>query len=282
MVFEPNPTPGIGRWSSLIERITSSHNPRVKKAIRLHTSRGRQAQERIIVFGGREVTRAIDAGFDVDELFFCETTPNGTRDSLLERVASHNVKSVELSRELFDKLTYGDRHGEIVAVGRRPSTGLDQLKPDSPMMIVVAQRIEKPGNLGAIFRSADACNVSAVLVADPLTDVFHPNAIRSSTATVFSMPTASGTSDEIQKWLNEHQCNVFTAVLEGAGDYFAANLTGDIAIVVGNEANGLTEEWRDQSFHPVKLPMQGRADSLNVSVTSSVMIYEAFRQRKTI
>ncbi len=263
----------------MLEKISSPQNPRIKQAIRLHSSRGRQSQGRIIVFGTREVIRALQAGLKFDELFICESISSPDLNALVNQTRGSATRLAMLTSNVFAKVTYGDRDSGVVAVGPRPNTDLNQLSVQEPLLVVVAQAIEKPGNLGAIIRTADACAVSCVLLADPLTDTFHPNSIRSSTGTVFGMPLATGSSEEIQDWLQVNHCRVFTAMLENAENCFAADLTGNVAIVVGNEANGLTKDWTNKNFSPVKLPMQGRADSLNVSVTASVMIYEAARQR---
>lgn len=231
------------------------------------------------MFGVREVERASEANLIFDDLFVCETASAEVLSGLQSQIRDSSTRLSILASDVFSKVTYGDRVDGVVAVGPRPSTDLDQISLATPLLVVVAQAIEKPGNLGAIIRSADACAASAVLLADPVTDVFHPNSIRSSTGAVFGMPLGTGSSEEVQTWLAVNRCRVFTAVLQNASDCFAADLTGDIAIVVGNEAGGLSTDWQKEAYVPVKLPMHGNADSLNVSVTASVMIYEALRQR---
>lgn len=234
----------------------------------------------MIVFGVREVLRALSSNVKFDELFVCETISAKHLSDLQCQIGDASTRVSSVTPEVFAKITYGDRVSGVVAVGPRPSTDLNHLSLDEPLFVLVVQAIEKPGNLGAMIRTADACGVSAVLLADPVTDVFHPNAIRSSTGTVFGMNIATGSTDEVQQWLKHKRCTVFTAMLENATDCFAANLTGDVAIVLGNEANGLSQQWQHDAYCPVKLPMQGIADSLNVSVTAAVMIYEASRQRR--
>jgi TrmH family RNA methyltransferase len=266
----------------LIERITSLQNPRIKQAMRLHSSRGRQTQGRLIVFGRREVERALDAGLEFEEIFVGDSMSRSDLGAIQERTTHSSAQWITVSPDVLAKLTYGDRVDEMVGVANRPRTDLSGLTVSSPALVVVAQAIEKPGNLGAIVRTADACAVGAVLLADPMTDFFHPNSIRSSTAAVFGMPCATGTTAEILGWLNENGFRIFTAQLDGAIDLFDAELTGNVALVLGNEADGLDSNWSNDSFTSVKLPMQGIADSLNVSVTASVMIYEATRQRKAV
>ncbi len=272
-------------WNrNLIERITSQQNPRIKKAIQLHSSRGRQSQRRIIVFGIREVERAIDAGVAFDEVYFADSVLDELVRNFETKTAGKATRLTRLDDKVFEKVTYGDRSDSIVGVAARPATELENMdpvftgSPDSALVLVL-QKIEKPGNLGAIVRTADACGVSAVICADPLTDVFHPNSIRASTGTVFNIPLATGSSNQVQDWLRKNQFQVYTAFLENARDFYQCDLTGKTAIVLGNEAYGLDEQWNRSGFTAVKLPMKGRADSLNVSVTASVMMYEAVRQR---
>jgi len=264
----------------LIEKISSPQNPRIKQAIRLHSSRGRQTQGKIIIFGEREVGRALDAGLSLEELFVCEAVADQEIEDIKARFSS-TVPMTLLPEQLFGKVSYGARTSGVVGIANRPTVNLNDIAAQAPGLVVVVQSIEKPGNLVAIIRSADACGVSAVLHADPMTDFYHPNSIRSSTGTVFGMTMASGTSQEVQHWLERHDFRVFTATLEGANDWFEANLTGDVAIVLGNEAKGLDQQWNQEHYTAVKLPMKGQADSLNVSVTASVMLFEATRQRST-
>ena len=269
---------------NLIERITSRHNPRIKKAIRLRSSRGRQVQGRIIVFGQREVERAIAAGVTFQEIYFHETESESAIRKIESSIRPNRTHLLQLDDRLFEKIAYGDRPDGIVGVAERPVTRLEDIQIDDQpggngSLVLVVQAIEKPGNIGAIVRTADACGAIAVVCADPVTDVFHPNAIRSSTGTVFNVPIATGPSEDVQKWLRDNNFRVYTAMMEEAVDFFQADLSGNVAIVLGNEANGLDSQWRADDFIPVKLPMRGHADSLNVSVAASVMAYEAIRQR---
>mgnify|MGYP003774385291 CR=1 FL=1 len=268
----------------LIEKITSLQNQRIKKAIRLHSSRGRQVQNRMIVFGNREVARAIESGIEFEEIFCTETLWDDLDPGIRSCVSKSEAKVFFVVPEVFEKLAYGSRTSTLVGTAERPSTSFDSLgdqlaSQKDLSLVLVLQAIEKPGNLGAILRSADACGIDAVLCADPLTDFFHPNVIRSSTGVVFQMPLVSGTTPEIQDWLASQEFGVFTAMLENASCFYEAELTGKVALVLGNEAKGLGENWVDQAYSSVKLPMRGQADSLNVSVTASVMMYEAMRQR---
>ena len=259
-----------------MQPITSPQNPRLKTALRLHSSRGRKQQSRIIIFGQREIGRAIDAGVVPVEIFVLET-----QSDLVPPLVNQfpECEFFSITENLMQRLQFGDRSEGLVAIAERPQTELADF-PTDRKVIVVLEQVEKPGNLGAIARSIDACGAGGLILADPKCDAFHPNAIRSSTGTTFSLPIATGSSEAVQSWLAEQGFHVLTAYLENAVDFFDQTLDGPVAIVLGNEANGLTDAWRDPRFQPVKLPMNGIADSLNVSVTASVMLYESMRQRK--
>lgn len=257
--------------------ITSLQNPRVKAALRLHTPRGRKQQNRTIIFGEREIKRAVAAGVTFELLFISQANEN----DLEAWQQAIKAECWLVADEVMAKLEYGDRGDGLVAIAERPETSLDRFQPAGQagnQFIVVLEAVEKPGNLGAVLRSVDAAGAHGVLI-NPLTDPFHPNAIRTSTGVVFSVPMATGNNEAIQTWLAKNKFRVFTAFLESAKPFFEQPLIGNTAIVLGNEANGLSEAWRRPEYQPVKIPMNGIADSLNVSVTASVMLYEAMRQR---
>jgi TrmH family RNA methyltransferase len=273
-----------------METITSAQNQRFKDAMRLHTSRGRQKQQRIVVFGYREVTRAIEAGVHFAEVMILPERLGDRRLNIPNSEDLPDTSIVSLAKPLFEKLAFGDRVDGVVGVTARPDTSLDKLagrlRADrdhvnvAASVVLVVEAIEKPGNFGAIVRSADACGADALLIADPLTDVFHPNSIRSSVATVFSVPLACASSVEIQKWLVENDFQVLVGTPEAELSLYDQDLSGRIAFVVGNEAHGLSELWRAGNWRGAKLPMSGIGDSLNVSVTASLMMFEAKRQQR--
>lgn len=274
-----------------METITSPHNPRFKTALRLHTSRGRQQQNRIIVFGQREVSRALQAGIKFEEFWLSEENASSIIAALRREMPAsnsnadsqtngkqNNEKIYNVPTALFEKLAYGQRDSAILGIAPRPNTDLQNLKSADQSLLIVLESLEKPGNLGAIARSADGSGVNGLLIADPLTDIFHPNAIRSSVATVFSVPLATGSSREIHQWLTANGYRILIATPEAEKNLYATDLTGRVAIVFGNEAKGLSETWRKSLHQGVQLPMSGTADSLNVSVTASLMMYERYRQ----
>jgi TrmH family RNA methyltransferase len=267
----------------IMEPITSAQNGRYKNALRLHSSRGRQQQNRIIVFGQREISRAVAAGIQFVEFIIDAEQTQSPAASEIESIAeTQNAPLLSLSGHLFKELAYGDRNDGVVGIAPRPETDIDRLKVASPSLVFILESLEKPGNLGAIARSADGCGIDGLLIADRLTDPFHPNAIRASVATVFSVPIACESSSEIQRWLALHEFQIFAATPEAETSIYDFDFSkispAKIAFVFGNEANGLSEAWRDANHHSIKLPMRGIADSLNVSVTASLFMYEARRQ----
>ena len=262
-----------------LETLTSLQNPRVRQAIRLQTSRGRKQQGRILIHGLREIARAATAGLQLESVFVGPDLDPGQLPLIPTEGQAFTVFRV--TEEIQAKLQYGQRDSAPVAVAMRPDTDLSHFGLETPTgVLVVLEAVEKPGNLGAVARSVDASGASGIILADPRTDAFHPNAIRASTGTLFGMPLATGTSQAVLSWLEARSYQILTACLEGAGDFYQQSLAGPVALVLGNEAEGLSTIWRQAPCVPVKLPMEGQADSLNVSVTASVMLYEALRQRK--
>lgn len=261
--------------------ITSLTNARVKAAVRLRDRRERETTGLTIVDGAREILRAIDAGARVDSAFVAPDllrSPDAlaAADRLRGRPTTFEVRPAVLA-----KVAFGDRSDGIVAIVETPTLGLDvvgrRLPPDP--LVVVVEGVEKPGNLGAVLRSADGAGAAAVIAADPLTDPFNPNAIRASLGTIFALPVVSATSDEIIDWLVDRGIRPVAAIVDSAIPYTDADLTGPVAIVLGSEAGGLSGRWRDRSVTAVSIRMAGVADSLNVSIAAAVLLYEAVRQR---
>jgi TrmH family RNA methyltransferase len=269
-----------------IEVITSPHNTRFRNALKLHRSRGRRAQNRVLVIGWREINRAIAAGLPFEELFFLgnPTVEISAIREELKLTVPPTARCASLPDTLFEKLAYGDREAVAIGIAQRPCTELNQIAPllspaEENSLIVVLESLEKPGNLGAVARSADAGGVSAILVANTKTDIFHPNAIRSSVATVFSVPLGCGSTAEVQKFLSQTGYRIYYASPEASRSLYHTNFLGRVAIVIGNEAWGISPAWKTQDAQGIQVPMLGIGDSLNASVTASLVIYEAFRQR---
>lgn len=262
-----------------MKKITSQQNPRLKNAVRLKTSRGRKTQRRLIVFGLREVQRAIASGIQPLEIFLCSEMMTPAEVSRLQLDTSDSTEFYDLPIELMQRLKYGDREVLIVAVAQRPELSLDKMALVDNPLVVILESIEKPGNIGAVLRSMDGAGASALILADPQCDVLHPNCIRASMGSAFTTPLAIATTAQTLAWCRENELETFAARDSAATSYVSTKLTGPIAIAFGNEATGLSPQWEAEGVQGISIPMQGISDSLNVSVAVAVMLYEALRQR---
>lgn len=259
--------------------IHSPQNPRIKRVLKLRDRRGRDKLQRIVIDGWREVDYARQAGVRIEEAFFPADQPlDPARLQLLRQLRSGRCELIEVAPAVHAKIAFGHRL-ELVGVATVPATGLEQLDLPAAPLIAVLDSVEKPGNFGAVVRSADAAGIHAVVAAEAGTDLFNPNAIRASLATVFSVPVAAGSREDVLQWLRQRVERIFVARVDGAIDYREADLRGAIAIVLGSEARGVSVAWDRLSPLGVRLPMLGTADSLNVSATAAVLFYEALRQR---
>ena len=260
--------------------ITSVHNQRVKDAAKLRERRQREKQGRTLIDGGREIQRAIQAGIELVEVFLCDGFCYENQfQPIVAALEDARIAVLPCAPEVFAKVAYGERADGIVAVAATPRRSLDDLKLTAPALVAVLVGLEKPGNVGAVLRSADAAGVAAVIVADGGTDLHNPNAIRASLGTIFSLPVCEATTSETLAWLRTNNVRVFAARVDGAIDYTAADFSGSSAIILGSEKAGLRKDWQDEDISAIKLPMHGVADSLNVSATAAVLFYEALRQR---
>jgi TrmH family RNA methyltransferase len=262
-------------------RIESASNPRIKAALSLRDRREREATGRTLVDGARESRRALEAGAHAVTAFVAPDLLAGEdADVAIELARSSGAEIVELGPRAFDRLAYGDRADGLVLVVETPPTDLASFLPhpaEAPLL-VVTEAVEKPGNLGAILRSADGAGANG-LIAIGGTDPFNPNVIRASVGTVFGVPIAVASRTEALAWLREHAVRLMAARVDAVRLHTEADLTGPLAIVLGSEAEGLTDAWRTIDVEAVRLPMLGLADSLNVSVAAAILLYEARRQR---
>ena len=262
----------------MIETITSTQNPKVKLLLQLQQkSSERRKTGLFVVEGRRELMHCMEAGFEVDTVFSCPDVETGVEPmpSLPE-----GVRQFEVSKEVYEKMAYrGSTEGVVAEVKTRQLTLEDLQLPEQPL-VVVLERVEKPGNLGAILRSADAAGVDAVIVCDPLTDLYNPNLIRSSVGGIFSVPCVACTSEECIRFLKSRGIQILTAQLQDSSLYYDTNMRRATAIVMGTEATGLTDRWREAADAHIRIPMLGRIDSLNVSVSAAILMYEAVRQRQ--
>lgn len=274
-----------------METITSPANPRVKQAAALRAARERQQTGLTLVDGLREITRAVAAGVEIGELFVAaEARDDGRatdRAACLDACAARGAEVVRLGPRAFEKLAFGDRDEGVVAVVRFRPRSLAEVSFPAGRPVLVAEGVEKPGNLGAILRTADAAGLAGVIVCDGGTDAANPAVIRASLGTVFSVPLAAVTAAEAIAWCRGQKRQVVAATPEGRVPWHEARLVGDSAIVVGSEAEGLSPAWQQAAdagtirFETIRLPMRGIADSLNVSATVAVLAYEAVRQERT-
>ena len=280
-----------------METITSLQNPKIKQLLQLQQkSQERRRAGLFVVEGRRELMHCLEAGFTVDTVFWCPQVEVGTEPlpSLPD-----GVRMIEVSKAVYEKIAYRGSTEGIVAEVRTRQLTLDDLpltvgapasssltagaRAASPAttapLFVVLERVEKPGNLGAILRSADAAGVTAVIVCDPLTDLYNPNLIRSSVGAIFSVPTVACSSEACIAYLKAHGIQILTAQLQDSSLYYDTDMRRPTAIVMGTEATGLTPQWREAADAHIRIPMLGRIDSLNVSVSAAILMYEAVRQR---
>ncbi|TVT37725.1 RNA methyltransferase [Hymenobacter setariae] len=266
------------------DRITSLHNPRIKEVLRLQDKAAERRRQGItLVEGYRELTNARQAGWQVATLFVCEELAGPDLSQQLAepaRLVPRPYEYLPVSAAVFAKLAVRERSDGVLALLRTPRRTLaDLVLPENPLVLVL-EAVEKPGNLGAILRTADAAPAHAVLVGDPRTDLYNPNVIRASLGGIFTVPTVAAPMVEILAFLREKSIRTFAAALaDDAKSYTATNFSGPTALVLGTEADGLTPATRQACDETVIIPMRGVLDSLNVSVAAAVLTFEAVRQR---
>lgn len=261
-----------------MEKITSLQNPRIKNIVKLAKAKERKSQNLFILEGARELSLALTSSYTIDSVYYCdEIFEKSDYPEVLESI-SDDLK-YEVSKQVFEKIAYRDGSDGIIALIKPKSHTLADIKLSENPFIIVLEAVEKPGNLGAILRTADAAQVDAVIVCDPLTDVYNPNAIRSGIGCVFSVQTAICTSQEALDWLRLNKIKIYAAELRASDWYKDVDYREASAIIMGTEADGLTKFWLDEADHRIKIPMRGKIDSLNVSVSTAVITFEAMRQR---
>ncbi|MGE3410107.1 MAG: TrmH family RNA methyltransferase [Pirellulales bacterium] len=260
--------------------ITSPHNPRVKQAVRLRDRRQRNVQGRMLIDGAVELSRAMAAGLPVEQVFACrEVAHSEASRRTIEQARRTAAELLWIPPAIFEKLAFGQRSDGVLGVAAIPRASLADLVLPALPLVAVLEGCEKPGNLGAVLRSADGAGVSAVIVADGRTDLYNPNAIRASLGTIFTMPVREATSAETMAWLRARGIPMFAARVDGAVPYTAVDLRQPAALLLGSEALGLSSIWSGTGLTAIQLPMRGTADSLNVSATAAILFYEALRQR---
>ncbi|TAN37563.1 MAG: RNA methyltransferase [Verrucomicrobia bacterium] len=264
-----------------IQTITSLQNPRVKQVVKLRDRGDRDATGLLLIEGYREVKRALDNHWKLHTLFFCRALFMGKNEQpLLERAAAAGTELIECSAPVFQKMAYRDRPEGLLALAPQVHRTLADLHLPTNPLVIVAEAIEKPGNLGTMLRSADAAGVHAVIVCDRCTDIHNPNVVRASIGTLFCVPVVEATTDEALAWLRAQGIAALAATPHAAQEYTQVDMTRGIAIVVGTEQYGLSDRWMQNAEVQVRIPMLGQVDSLNVAAATTILLFEAVRQRR--
>ena len=259
--------------------ITSAQNPKIKRLLQLQQkSSERRKAGLFVVEGIREVERCVEKGYEINTIFYLNKPMAENVSGIIEK--NKGIKLFEVSPTIYEKIAYrGSTEGIIAEVKTKDKT-LNDLNLSENPIVVVLESVEKPGNLGAILRSADAAGADALIVCDPLTDLYNPNLIRNSTGAIFSVPCVACTSEECIMFLKENNIQILTAQLQDSELYYDTDMKRGTAIVMGTEATGLTDIWRKAADAHIRIPMLGITDSLNVSVSAAILLYEAVRQRE--
>lgn len=259
--------------------ITSLKNPKIKLAQDLREKRDRDRNQLFLIEGFRELTRALKGGVEIETLFYCPELFLGTNESTILDACP---RKLETSSQVFHKISYRDRPDGLLAIAKIKRKTLKDIPLKKPPFLLVAEAIEKPGNLGTLLRSSDAVGIDGVIVVDKCTDIFNPNVVRSSVGTLFTIPVVEATGDETIEFLRKNDIQIVSTTPSATSEYTEVDLTKPIAIVVGTEQLGLSDKWLDQADIKVRIPMLGVADSLNVATATTLMLYEALRQRRIV
>lgn len=252
--------------------LSSTQNPRIKRLIALTQKSAERRREGVfVVEGRREIDHCVEAGFEVETLFYCPT--------LCPTLPDCTATAVPVSERVYARIAYREGTEGLIAVVRARRLGLADLRLGATPLIIVVESVEKPGNLGAILRTADAAAVDAVVVCDPLTDLYNPNLLRASLGAAYTVPCVACSTEECIAYLKARHIRILTAQLQDSHLYYDTDMRQPTALVMGTEATGLTPAWREAADAHIRIPMLGRLDSLNVSVSTAVLVYEAVRQR---
>jgi TrmH family RNA methyltransferase len=259
--------------------ITSLQNTGIKNVVKLYkSSKDRREQQLFVIEGARELSLALQSGYNIKSVYVCRDMFINTKyPNVLDSIQNNII--FEISALVFEKIAYRENSDGIVALAEPKQHDLKDIKLSDNPFIIILESVEKPGNLGAILRSADAAAVDAVIICDNQTDLYNPNVIRSGVGGLFTVQTVICKSEEALEWLKSNRINVYAAELNGAVQYHKVDYTLPSAIVMGTEADGLTDFWINNSNERIKIPMNGMIDSLNVSVSTAIITFEAMRQR---
>lgn len=260
-----------------MKQISSVQNPFIKSLVQLQEkAKARKQTGTFLIEGQREISLALKGNYTLQTILF---VPEIIDYNTIQNFVSQNVEYIEITKEVYQKLAYRDTTEGVLAIAETKSLSLSDLKLSNNPLLLIAESIEKPGNIGAILRTADAANIDAVIIANPKSDLYSPNVVRSSVGCLFTRQVATDTTENVIAFLKQNNINFYSATLQNSTSYHTQNYTLPTALVVGTEATGLTQPWRDQSTSNVIIPMQGEIDSMNVSVAAAILLFEAKRQR---
>jgi len=260
-----------------LKQISSVQNPFIKALVLLQEkAKARKQSGTFLIEGFREIELAIKGNYELETILFL---PDLIDSSKISKLAKPGFQFIEINKEVYQKLAYRDTTEGILAVAKTKSLELSNLKLSANPLLLIAEAPEKPGNIGALLRTADAANLDAVIIANPKSDLYSPNIVRSSVGGLFTNQIATGTTSEIIAFLKERKISFYCATLQNSTPYHTQNYSNPTALVVGTEAIGLTDEWRNNATQNIIIPMQGEIDSMNVSVAAAILIFEAKRQR---
>jgi TrmH family RNA methyltransferase len=256
--------------------ITSPQNPKIKNLLSLEKARERRDQNVFTIEGLKELSLAVAGGYTILSVYF---SPSIISDEELIKIVRKENLLIPVHQSVFEKIAYRESTGGIIAVAEQKKHELSQIKLDRDALILVLEGVEKPGNLGALLRTADAAGVDAVIICDPQTDFYNPNVVRSSVGCVFTTALASATSEETIAWLKKNNVKIYCTYLKASHEYYKTDFRPSSAIIMGTEATGLSDLWVANSDANIIIPMAGKIDSMNVSTAAAVVVFEAIRQR---
>ncbi|WP_139957816.1 TrmH family RNA methyltransferase [Flavicella sediminum] len=266
----------------MYKQLTSLQNPFIKEIVLLkEKSRNRKKSGRFVLEGLREIQLAAEGNYEIEKILYCEAICSTTHLQELIAALDTSVEIIEVSKDVYQKIAYRETTEGVLAIVKAKNHHLSEIKflRKSPL-ILIAEAPEKPGNIGALLRTADAANIDAVFIANPKTDLYNPNIIRSSVGCLFTTQVATGTTDEILDYLKENKIHSYAAALKDDSEpYQDQDFTKPTAIVVGTEATGLSDTWLQEATKKIIIPMRGKIDSMNVSVAAAIVVFEACRQR---
>lgn len=260
-----------------MDLISSTQNPRVKNLLQLEKARNRRKEKIFVIEGFREIEKALESGYKFKELFYC---PDLEYFKFMEFVNEFPVDDkIAVAKNVFSRIAYRDKHDGLLATAKMKEHRLEGFTPPAKGLYLVIESVEKPGNLGALLRTADTAGLDAVFICGNQTDIYNPNVVRSSLGCLFSNKVIISSANELITFFKTNEIAIYAAALQQSNIYYHADFREANAIVMGSEAHGLSEIWRENAEMIIRIPMKGIADSLNVSASAAILIFEAVRQR---